>query len=1070
MANIGVPICVTVSLFAGLCGDLARGAPLAPAILILLDRTQQVVVRPVSKDNVDVGLNRQGLILWRDGDHERWQVFNGKWKRPHNTDDLFNEKQLSLQSRSIGSNADSSVEVLQATTLLPQLRLPDVTKGPGGMVAPYDGAVLLDPQVTFRRKAPSANGTIPPAEAILRDGEAEIARVYFPANETQVRWSEIAKLPDELKAGLKPGAYQLELPTPVGAERVAFTIATAERRNQVLAASNALSKLLPTDSPVVAQVTVEELVAQQPPFLTDALATLDRVPERKRTQHLKCLHQHVLQLLADPGQRPGLLKPSETATGDEAIDQVRSLIASGSWNEALEVLDSLKVDDLASDQRRRALTQLYRGVILGESGAGRDEAAGAAFEQAIVELEGLKDAGNDLHRAHNNYANYLLGRAQDQVHNHAFQMATGAQLPLMTALDQWLLAQKHYARAAKFASSEQIDPLQCINQARLYSLLGDVIRTLSDPEKGDQGFTAAEEAAARQVQMSAEMAARSGNPKSLLTAVAHQILAQSAFRDGQVDEAVRQAELALSTFVDFGSLPGVENAHRFLGVCQRSVPDRVRAKSALEHFLISEKLSEILRDRYPTDEFGLSRAGFYARRAYVSEHIIDLLVAEGLDAEALHHAERSKARALQDTLAVRNLSTDEPAIRAAPDQLLTAWPPDTVALEYFLGSEHCWMFIIDRSGNITARTMTTADGKPLASRDLIARVRKLLDQSNPNGMDHYAQKLLARVRSQGPKGYDKEWQDELVWFREVLLPDTALAELKHAKLAVIVPHHILHYFPFAALVTERDSHGLTNKALPRPRFLIDEAVDLVYSPSLTMWRAGQAAPAARFTQVAASGIVELPGADVLPGVAADLEGTRRHFKGRLTDVLEAEHATESAVTRLLRKQGLLILAMHGNNQADQPLKSYLAMFPDDAADGALTAEEIYQSKVSCDLVVLSACYSGLADRSPLPGDDLFGLQRALLASGAKTVVSGLWDVFDKTSPELIDGFLERIARGEPAAHALAESQRAFLKKLRSTGEPEPYIHPYFWAVYTVAGDDRTSSAAEPAPVGKAGTL
>jgi CHAT domain-containing protein len=129
------------------------------------------------------------------------------------------------------------------------------------------------------------------------------------------------------------------------------------------------------------------------------------------------------------------------------------------------------------------------------------------------------------------------------------------------------------------------------------------------------------------------------------------------------------------------------------------------------------------------------------------------------------------------------------------------------------------------------------------------------------------------------------------------------------------------------------------------------------------------------------------------------------------------------------------------------------MNPTAAGDnGRLTAREIYETRVRASMVVLSACYSGLSDRSPLAGDDLFGLQRAFLQSGAPTVVSGLWDVFDGTAPGLVRGYFQRVAAGAPAARALAESQRAFLAEHRED-KGDPFVHPYFWAVYTVAGDE-----------------
>ena len=92
------------------------------------------------------------------------------------------------------------------------------------------------------------------------------------------------------------------------------------------------------------------------------------------------------------------------------------------------------------------------------------------------------------------------------------------------------------------------------------------------------------------------------------------------------------------------------------------------------------------------------------------------------------------------------------------------------------------------------------------------------------------------------------------------------------------------------------------------------------------------------------------------------------------------------------------------------------------------------------------------------GDDLFGLQRAFLQAGANTVVSGLWDVFDDTAPDLMRGFLERLLHGQSAASALAGSQRDFFNLKRSSTKDDFYTHPYFWSVYTCAGDDRTKVA------------
>ena len=113
--------------------------------------------------------------------------------------------------------------------------------------------------------------------------------------------------------------------------------------------------------------------------------------------------------------------------------------------------------------------------------------------------------------------------------------------------------------------------------------------------------------------------------------------------------------------------------------------------------------------------------------------------------------------------------------------------------------------------------------------------------------------------------------------------------------------------------------------------------------------------------------------------------------------------------------------------------------------------ELFKLPIASDVVVLSACYSGLADRSPLPGDDLFGLQRAILQSGAKSIISGLWDVYDDTAPELVKSTMTHFKAGESISRSLADAQRDFLQKRKEAGPSDPWIHPYFWAVYTCSG-------------------
>jgi CHAT domain-containing protein len=319
-------------------------------------------------------------------------------------------------------------------------------------------------------------------------------------------------------------------------------------------------------------------------------------------------------------------------------------------------------------------------------------------------------------------------------------------------------------------------------------------------------------------------------------------------------------------------------------------------------------------------------------------------------------------------------------------------------------------------------------------------------------MNNYSVKLRQRVLD--GLGFDHQWQDTLHGLCRVLVPPAVLTQLDQARTLLIVPHHILHYFPFAALVTERDTSTRDALEIVKPRFLIDEPFSYNYAPSLIAWDALRQRSDRSIVQADAIGIANLPGAAPLPGVETEIRSLQTAFGASLRTVVTGQSAHKASAFALLKQPGLLLIGTHGQNWPDWPLASELLLYPRGRENGRLTAAELYFSNVDRDLVVLSACYTGLADKSPLPGDDLFGLQRALLQSGARSVVSGQWDIYDGTGPELMHYFFDHLAKGKRAPQALADSQRQFLARLRVSSEPEPWLHPYFWAVFTVAGDDR----------------
>ena len=111
-------------------------------------------------------------------------------------------------------------------------------------------------------------------------------------------------------------------------------------------------------------------------------------------------------------------------------------------------------------------------------------------------------------------------------------------------------------------------------------------------------------------------------------------------------------------------------------------------------------------------------------------------------------------------------------------------------------------------------------------------------------------------------------------------------------------------------------------------------------------------------------------------------------------------------------------------------------------DGLLTAEDVSGlDLLDTDLVVLSACETGLGEIHV--GEGVFGLRRAFVLAGAKTLVMSLWKVPDQQTQELMVDFYGRILAGRGCADALRETQLALKVK---------YPDPLYWGAFICQGN------------------
>jgi CHAT domain-containing protein len=189
------------------------------------------------------------------------------------------------------------------------------------------------------------------------------------------------------------------------------------------------------------------------------------------------------------------------------------------------------------------------------------------------------------------------------------------------------------------------------------------------------------------------------------------------------------------------------------------------------------------------------------------------------------------------------------------------------------------------------------------------------------------------------------------------------------------------------------------------------------------------------------------GLDPLPFTREEVETISQFFDPSRVTVLLGQDARESRLTEpgFLADYDIIHFATHGLIDERRPERSKLALsFPKDPTeDGYLQASEIYRLDLGADLVVLSACETGLGRM--VRGEGVLGLPRAFFYAGASSVVVSLWSVSDRSTSQLMAAFYQRMtSRRESPARALAGAKA----DLRKGGE---FTHPFYWSPFVLMG-------------------
>ncbi|GEM_PF-1456357 len=511
-----------------------------------------------------------------------------------------------------------------------------------------------------------------------------------------------------------------------------------------------------------------------------------------------------------------------------------------------------------------------------------------------------------------------------------------------------------------------------------------------------------------------------------------------------------------------------------------------RPEKACDMYIGAIEIIESMASRFKIDEY---KQRFFRDHHNIYSKLIELLRGRNRDSDAFIYNERSRSRALLDMLSPVNvalrknrassseenerialqerqlreeiaaLETTQGTLdgkertkkidtlvnehkdvliklsRSDPDyaQLVSVKPPDlreiqnkipvdSALLEYYVEDKSTVLWVLT-GDDITSFTLR------IESDDLwneVEAFREAISSSGNNGSSEL-------------KDFKKR---SMELYAKLIAP--AEKELKGKKNLIIVPHRILYYLPFAALMPSQDEYMIKDRTI-------------TYAPSSSIWLLclREARPASEKLVAFASGgntpsseepsmrnalrLISSSGNYLkdfppLPGTLKEVESITSLYEN--SECYIENDMTLEKVKKTTVDAPVIHFATHGILDSSHPVFSGLLL-----KDTILSVSDIFRLNLSATLVVLSGCKTALGEKSL--GDEIVGMSRAFMYAGTPSVVATLWSISDESSVLFMEEFHRHFKEGKSKAESMREAQ--------CTVEAR-YSSPFYWAPFILIGD------------------
>jgi CHAT domain-containing protein/tetratricopeptide (TPR) repeat protein len=393
--------------------------------------------------------------------------------------------------------------------------------------------------------------------------------------------------------------------------------------------------------------------------------------------------------------------------------------------------------------------------------------------------------------------------------------------------------------------------------------------------------------------------------------------------------------------------------------------------------------------------------------------------------------------------------------------------PDTVLLEYALGTEKSFLWVVTPSSIELFELGPRADVESTAKRlyDLATARNRRPPQETPAGRavrirraDEAYPAAAAKASRMllGPAASRIRNKRLLIVGEGMLqyLPFAALQDPGLAGQCPLIVNHEIVTSPSASVIAVLRRESASRKAAPKAVAILADPVFSADDPRVKqedkqpLQAAVKADPKRTFRSGAGDGVQDFIRLRFSRNEAEAI--VKLAPPGTALEALDFDASRETALRPDLAEYRIVHFATHSLLNNDRPELSgvVLSLVDRDGRprNGFLRLYDIYNLRLGAELVVLSACESALGEE--IKSEGLIGLTRGFLYSGAPRVVASLWHIDDRTTAEVMKRFYERLlARGERPAAALRAAQV-------SLWQARGWSMPYYWGAFTLQGEWR----------------